>query len=114
MHNPSVLSVTAAGDASAFAKASNSATVSLDTLFSLTSWTKPLWQQHKSRKYDGKWSRSDEKPEHRVVSLSGSEGAEKQEGHSEGKGAHVRAGPGWTVSASRHFSLDRHKRCLNI
>ena len=61
--------------------------------FSLTSWTKPLSQEHKSRKYDGKWSRSDEKPEHRVVSFSGSDGAEKQEGQSEGKGAHVVPAP---------------------
>ena len=61
--------------------------------FSLTSWTKPLWQEHKSCKYDGKWSRSDEKPEHRVVSLSGSDGAEKQEGQSEGKDAHVVPAP---------------------
>ena len=44
-------------------------------------------------KCDGKWSRSDEKPEHRVVSLSGSDGAEKQEGQSEGKGAHVVPAP---------------------
>ena len=46
-------------------------------------------QEHKSRKYDGKWSGSDEKPEHRVVSLSGADGAEKQEGQTEGQGAHV-------------------------
>ena len=61
--------------------------------FSLRSWTKPLWQEHKSCKYDGKWSRSDEKPEHRVVSLSGSDDAEKQEDQSKGKGAHVVPAP---------------------
>ena len=61
----------------------------LTQVFSRTSWTKPLSQEHKSRKYHGKWHRSDEKPEHRVVSLSGADGAEKQEGQSEGKGAHV-------------------------
>ena len=57
--------------------------------FSPTSWTKPLSREHKSRKYDGRWHRSDEKPEHRVVSLSGGDGDEKQEGQSEGEGAHV-------------------------
>jgi hypothetical protein len=40
--------------------------------------TKAL-SQHKSPDHDGKWSGSDEKPEHRVVSLSGADGAEKQE-----------------------------------
>jgi hypothetical protein len=63
-----------------------------------------LWQEHKSCKYDGKWSRSDEKPEHRVVSLSGSDGAEKQDGQSEGKGAHVV--PGFLMRVG-HSSMKR-------
>ena len=57
--------------------------------FSHASWTKPSSGEHNSRKHDGKWHRSNEKPEHRVVSLSSADGAEKQEGQSEGKGAHV-------------------------
>jgi hypothetical protein len=73
-----------------------------------------LSQEHKSRKYEGKRGRSDEEPEHRVVSLSGSDGAEKQKGQSEGKGAHVGPGRGWNISARWHFSLDRQKRCLNL
>ena len=47
--------------------------------FSHTFWTKPLSGEHKSREHNGKRGRSDEKPEQRVVSLSGSDGAEKQE-----------------------------------
>ena len=65
----------------------------LTQLFSHTSWTQTLLEQYKSREQDGKWGRSREKPEHRVVSLSGSDGAEKQEGQSEGKGAHVVPAP---------------------
>ena len=47
--------------------------------FSHTSRTKALVEEHESRKHDGKRGRSDEKPEYRVVSLHGSDGAEKQE-----------------------------------
>ena len=61
--------------------------------FSHTFWTKPLSGEHKSREHNGKRGRSDEKPEQRVVSLSGSDGAEKQESQGETKGAHVVSAP---------------------
>jgi hypothetical protein len=53
------------------------------------SWTKSLAEEHKSREHHGKRGRPNEKPERRVFSLSGSNGAEKQESHCESRGAHV-------------------------
>jgi hypothetical protein len=57
------------------------------------SWTKSLLEEHKSREHHGKRGRPHEKPERRVFSLSGSNGAEKQESHCESRGAHVLSAP---------------------
>jgi hypothetical protein len=52
-----------------------------------------LSEERKPREKDGKRRRSNEQPEHRVVSLNGAYGAEEQEGQGEGKGAHVVPAP---------------------
>ena len=58
-------------------------------LGSHTSWTEALSPKHKSREHDGERCRPDDKPEYWVVSLSGSDGGEKQESQCESEGAHV-------------------------
>jgi len=50
-------------------------------------------KEGESREQDGKRGRPDEKPEHRVVSLSGHDGGQKQESQCESKGAHVVSTP---------------------
>ena len=57
------------------------------------SWTEPLSEEPESREHHSKRGRPHEKPERRVVSLSGSNGAEKQESHCESRGTHVLSAP---------------------
>ena len=56
-------------------------------------WTEPFSEEPESREHHGKRGRPHQKPERRVFGLSGSNGAEKQESHSESRGAHVPSAP---------------------